>query len=101
MNRAWIVASGFVLAATANLAQAGSDAQEQYAACKDALVQVYGDGTRSKMRNLRRHGGSMDMEIRVMPEAGGSEVVVCSQASDGNLSLKTKAGNELSVAAAD
>lgn len=82
-----------VLLATATLsAFAAKEDRENLAQCKAELQSYYGEGTRSRLRNIRKVSGDTRLRLTVKPAAGQSTVVLCWVSKDGTSNLTNSEG---------
>ncbi len=78
---------GLVLATGAASALAGKQDRANLELCKADIEAYYGEGTRTRLRSIKRDDDDTHMRLMVNPQGGSNVVVVCSVAADGVSSL--------------
>ena len=101
MKKIIVSTLGIILAAGAVSAFAGKQDREHLAQCTADIKSYYGDGTRTRLRSIKRSSGETHLRLMVNPRDGENTVVICSVGNSGASSLATKDGVALTTPAAE
>ncbi|MEM1188621.1 MAG: hypothetical protein AAGI72_08850 [Pseudomonadota bacterium] len=83
---------GVLLALGAVSALAGKQDRENLEHCKADINVLYGDGTRVRLRSIKREETRTELRMMVTPRGAGNQVVVCAVSPDGSTQLSDRAG---------
>lgn len=99
MNKVLVTILGVLLVSGAVSAWAGKAEREQFDQCKADIVAHFGDGTRTRLRNVSQDDAGVSMRILVRAASGGNIPVVCTMDGAGAYILTDDDGVALSSAA--
>lgn len=86
---------GVLLATAAVSAFADKVDRENLAQCKTDIKTHFGEGTRSRLRSIKRTDGEAHMRLMVKPGGGKNRLIVCSVSGDSSAVLTDKEGLSL------
>lgn len=91
MTLRWVYATALYLGLAAGSVFAG-DNQADHQRCQAAIGDVLGEGTATRLYDIRHRRSGDRLVIKAMPEQGGSLMLDCWIYRDGGLSLATRDG---------
>lgn len=97
MKKVIVTTLGILLATGAVSSFAAKQDRENLAQCKSDINAYYGEGTRTRLRSIKRETDATHLRLMVNPEGGKNTVVVCSVSPDGVSSLETRDGIALTL----
>lgn len=92
MKRIIATTLGVILTTATLSAFAAKQDRESLAQCKADITSHFGDGTRTRLRSIKRTVGETHLRIMVRQAAGNNALIVCSVSKDGVSSLADRDG---------